>query len=172
MADFTNIRTELQQFFPTIRADFIKKIERDFVDCADMFDTHAANICYDRRYARYCVVRGYTSYDRYAENPVRTLNVPRIEKHADEYAQAQIDAFVLKLERKLSDLDEVNVDSINLHGFEFVLSGKRGDDNVTVEQRVVFKCSSKGTPFVQWPARIYVNNKFTSEKAFKEMVAA
>lgn len=93
----------------------------------------------------------------------------RIERAANEYATAQIEAFKAKLLQKLGNLTEVG--DLRINGLNFTFRAKLGDKAIYVEQTTVLKCSNKGTLFNQWPCRIYVNGKFTSEAAFKKIAA-
>jgi hypothetical protein len=97
------------------------------------------------------------------------IDEARLAKKAAEFGEDQVAGFVAKLEKKLGDLTAVEL--IRAGNGEFVIAGKLGDRAVRVDQQVVFKVSSKGTFFLQWPARIYVEGKFTPEKAFKELAA-
>ena len=116
--------------------------------------------------------RFITSYIRWADNRMAPgaageLNVERLEKHAQDFADAQVDSFIAKLEGKIGHLTDVSL-TLRNNG-EFTIRGMQGDDEVRVNQQVVFKVSNRGTFFLQWPARIYVNGKFMSEKDFKAM---
>jgi hypothetical protein len=92
-----------------------------------------------------------------------------LKKCAAEFARLSVEDFVAKLTKKLGSLTDVEVRRAD--GGTFVITGKLGDVNVLVEQNQVFKVSAQGTPFHQWPARIYVNGKFTPEASFKKLAA-
>lgn len=92
-----------------------------------------------------------------------------LAKCAAEYAEATIQSFVAKLTKKLGALTDVEVRRAD--GATFVITGKLGDKAVRVEQSQIFKVSPRGTFFHQWPARIYVDGKFTPEAAFKKLAA-
>lgn len=99
-----------------------------------------------------------------------TLNTDRLAKNAKDYAEDQVARFVIKLEKKLEDLD--TVETPNLYGdLGFNIKGTLGDRHVTVEQRCILKQSSTGKLFNQWPALIWVDGKKLSEKQFKELSA-
>jgi len=93
----------------------------------------------------------------------------RIAKESIRYAQAQVDAFKFKLNKKLADLTDI--ENLRIESTEFQFNGMFGENKVRVEQTTVLKCSNKGTLFNQWPCRIYVNGKFMSEAAFKKLSA-
>lgn len=90
-----------------------------------------------------------------------------LAKEAAQFGKDQVAGFVAKLEGKIGDLTDVSLTMRN--NGEFTILGKIGDRLVRVEQIVVFKVSSTGQFFLQWPARIYVNGQFTPEKKFKEI---
>ena len=114
--------------------------------------------------------RSYIEYDGNRTNSLANgVNLTRLQKDADEYARFAIESFVAKLTKKLAALTGVEVKRAD--GATFVITGMLGERRVRVEQTQVFKVSSKGTPFHQWPARIYVDGKFTSEAAFKKLAA-
>lgn len=54
---------------------------------------------------------------------------------------------------------------------EWIFQGEVRGRQVTVQQRRTFNWSSNGNPYMQWPARIYVDGDFTSAKVYKEMMA-
>ena len=99
------------------------------------------------------------------------LDEQRVEKFAQQNAEDQVASFTAKLIAKLGDLTDVKLVRIDLRSFEFTIVGKLDGAHVRVEQQVVFKTSIKGNHFCQWPARIYVDGKFTSEAAFKKLAA-
>jgi hypothetical protein len=94
----------------------------------------------------------------------------RLQIAGEEYAKSVVVEFISKLVKKLASVTEVEVLWAKGSG-QFTITGKMGERNVTVHQDRVFKISSKGTPFHQWPARIYVDGKFTPETEFKKLAA-
>lgn len=98
------------------------------------------------------------------------INHDWLAKSAANYGTATVDSFVAKLTKKLGCLIDVEVRRANASG-SFVITGKLGDRIIRVEQQQVFKISTHGTPFHQWPARIYVDSKFTPEASFKKLAA-
>lgn len=104
--------------------------------------------------------------------PTKLLGVKTayLNKMAAEYADQVVAAHAVKLRKKLNDLQDVTV--VHVSGAEFAIEGRLGDRNVRVEQTQIGKVSSRGTYFHQWPARIYVNGKFTPEVEFKKLEVA
>lgn len=88
-------------------------------------------------------------------------------RYATRIATESAEETIAKLTKKLGALTEAKI--TNRGGGEFTLTGMLGDRRVCVDQQRVFKFSSKGTPFNQWPARIYVDGKFTPEAAFAKL---
>jgi hypothetical protein len=118
--------------------------------------------------------RKFRSFLKYIEGnkPSRNLYEPMeidhayIEKVSQQNAEAEVASFVAKLERKFEDLDTAELNYAR--GPNFELLGSVGDVNVRIEQQMILKISKNGVLFNQFPARIYVNGKFLSEKNFKE----
>ena len=95
------------------------------------------------------------------------LDEDRLARSAVEYAENQVASFVNKIKVKLVDLTSVEIPRIN--GATFIIRGKLNGQTVRVNQNQTFNISNKGTPYHQWPARIYVDNKFTPAAAFKKL---
>ena len=140
---------------------------------------------YHRRRVARMIEQGMTSREAYAfskesysfaktdgntlSSKVVGVSEEWLAKCAAEYAQHTVSAFVAKLTKKLQTLSGVDVRRAD--GATFVITGTLGDKAVRVEQRQTMNVSPKGTLFHQWPARIYVNGKFTPEAAFKKIAA-
>lgn len=125
-----------------------------------------------RDYSKHAFASRFITWadNRMAPGCEGVVNTAWLEKNANDFANAQVDSFIAKLEGKIGHLTDC---VLQLRGNgEFTIRGMQGDEQVVVDQQVVFKVSSKGTFFLQWPARIYVNGKFVSEKNFKAAQAA
>jgi hypothetical protein len=94
------------------------------------------------------------------------LNPTRLEKNAAEYAQAQVDAWRTKIAAKMGELESAKVEWFSQSG-QFTITGVRGGKQVAIHQTRIMKTSSRGLLFHQFPARIYLDGKFTSEAAYK-----
>ena len=106
--------------------------------------------------------RPYGSVGRYE------LNAAKVAKVASEAATATIKQWEAKLVAKLADLEGGEaVRTVGSMGF--MIKGRKGDAHIGVEQTMIVNYSSKGKLFNQFPARIYVDGKFTSEAAYKRM---
>ena len=106
------------------------------------------------------------------EAPTRTTNHVYIAKQAKTYADDQIAAFTHKLLAKLGDLNDVVIHNLSPNAFTFRISGTKLGHKISIEQNRIINVSPKGTMFHQWPSRIYVDGKFTPEKAYKALEAA
>lgn len=112
-------------------------------------------------------VNGNKSHIVRAEGDKYLINYDRIKRSAIKYAQAEVDKFKFKLVNKLEDLE--NISNLRIRSGEFSFDATLNDYSVRVKQTTVFKTSSKGKLFNQWPCRIYVNNRFISEAKFKKL---
>ena len=92
-----------------------------------------------------------------------------LDKEARQFAEDQVARCIAKLRRKVEGIDALDV---RLRGVcEFTLRGTApGGEQIVVEQQSALKVSSRNTLYMQWPARIYVDGKFTSEKAFRNFM--
>jgi len=186
MNKIENIAAQFEALIPAIKANYINRARNTFkyLDEALEGDWSYNNRRRKIQASRYdplynamanithLIEREKSTSGNYISDPkVLGLDEARLEKFSTEHAEGQIASFTMKLNKKLVDLTDVKLTSIDCGRFEFTISGKLGDRKVFVEQQVVFKVSNKGTPFCQWPARIYVDGKFTSEAAFKKLAA-
>lgn len=99
----------------------------------------------------------------------KVLDKDRLRHSADQFGRDQVDSFIAKLTKKIGKLTDVNL-SWGSESGSFMIKGKLNEHEVMVKQQVVFKYSSKGNFFLQWPARIYVDGKFIPEKEFTKLV--
>lgn len=156
--------TAFADFAPTIAAQYVgyftRVATRLIGEGASRNDVHKAN----REVSQFIRFDG----DRFTSKAAG-INHTWLDKQAAAYAEQTVAAFVAKLTAKLGALSDVSV--VRADGATFVITGKLGDKLVSVKQQQVLKFTSYGTPFHQWPARIYVDGKFTPEAAFKKLTA-
>lgn len=88
---------------------------------------------------------------------------------AGAWADETIAACRDKLHAKLGDLNDAKV--LGLGSLAFDISGTRGGRAVFISQRMIHNVSTKGTVFAQFPARITLDGKATSEVAYKKAFA-
>jgi len=93
-----------------------------------------------------------------------------LAKEAEAFAHEQHASFVAKMERKLPGAVVASV--APLGGGRYIAKGQIGRFEFAVEQSAVFKMSSRDVPYMQWPARIYIDGRFMSEKAVRELLAS
>jgi hypothetical protein len=93
----------------------------------------------------------------------------KLNKAANDYAEAAVAEWLSKIEGKLGNLENTTVQSFG--GCRYTIFGTRAGKKVTIEQDVIVKSSTKGLLFNQFPARIYVDGKFTSETKYKAAFA-
>jgi hypothetical protein len=112
--------------------------------------------------------RGLVSENLTTENGAKSINGDTLARNAAAYADAAIDGWKDKINAKLGELNEADVARLN--GVAFSISGRDSvGRRIDIEQQMIFKISTLGTPFNQFPARIYVDGKFTSEAAYKRI---
>jgi hypothetical protein len=97
----------------------------------------------------------------------RTVKHDELAMFAAIYADQQVNSMVAKLEEKLVGCTDVSVPRFD--GDTFVVRARKGAHSVTLDQSRIINVSPKGKLFHQWPARIYVDGKFTSAAAFKKL---
>jgi len=100
-------------------------------------------------------------------NAPKILNEKKVEIKAAQQAHFAVAKWADKINAKLGDLSSVSINRFG--GCQFVIFGNRDGKAVRIEQSVIVKFSSKGLLFNQFPARIYVDGKFTSEAAYKKL---
>lgn len=100
-------------------------------------------------------------------NSNQFIDDAKLARFAAQQADACITSWSQKISGKLGDLEDATINRLN--GYTYSISGHRGGRAVTIEQQLIVKSSSKGTVFNQFPARIYVEGKFTPEKKYHEM---
>ena len=100
------------------------------------------------------------------------LNRKSLDYRANKFAEEQVAGFIAKLSAKLYGTTDVTVVRADTFAGRFQIRASLGGRHVYVEQDRVFKVSPKGKYFYQWPARIYVDGKFTPEEEFKSLAAA
>jgi hypothetical protein len=95
------------------------------------------------------------------------LNDERVDRFSLKQAELFAEDLIAKINNKAGEL--TNGKAIRVSGANFVITGKKGDKQVTIEQNQIINVSVKGKLFNQYPARIYVDGKFTSASKFSKM---
>jgi len=93
----------------------------------------------------------------------------KLAKAAAAYAEAAVLQWKAKIESKIGDLEQIEIK--HFAGCNYLITGHRAGKRVAIDQDVIVKTSTKGLLFNQFPARIYVDGKFTSEAKYKAAFA-
>lgn len=96
------------------------------------------------------------------------LNTEALDKEAPEWAQAIATQWADKLEGKLGK-DATGVTCHRHSDSDFTFEAGRQGHTLVVRQQRVYKISSLGTPFYQFPARMYVDGKPMPEAKVKAL---
>ena len=97
------------------------------------------------------------------------LNEERLAKVAKELGEDSVLGFVAKLISKVGEIEMTNLRFFG--GADFTIDGTVNGHDIRVEQQTVFKMSKHWTHYCQFPARIYVDGKFTPAAKFEGAVA-
>ena len=163
----TVIAKALEAFRPMIADRYAQQIRRTF---ERMVEKHGPSL--DGIYNSWDFSRTYRSL--VAQYVTRTdgvcsINEDRLAQGAAAYAEAATTEWQAKIESKLGNLELAEVR--NQRGALFVIVGRRNGHSVAIEQDMIVKFSTRGLLFNQFPARIYVDGKFTAEKKYHAMFA-
>lgn len=95
------------------------------------------------------------------------LSEAKIVAAAQAYAEAAAAEWREKITGKLGDVEYREFKLFG--GCNFLVHATRDGHDIRLDQDVIFKQSTRGLLFNQFPSRIYVDGKFVSEKAYKAM---
>lgn len=110
-----------------------------------------------------------SDYKGYA-GKVMSLDTDRLNKHAKELGESSVMGFVSKLIGKLGNIE---LRDLNFQdGADFTIWADLGGQTVRVDQQTVYKVSRNNTLYCQFPARIYVDGKFTPASKFDDAIKA
>lgn len=88
-----------------------------------------------------------------------------LRRHCDEMATDYVMKWSWKLLKKIGGMTDPKV--LSLSSWEFEITGKKDGKHVLIKQSVTFNRSRLGRLFYQFPARIYLDGTFISEKDFQ-----
>lgn len=97
------------------------------------------------------------------------LNEERLAKKAKELGEDSVLGFVHKLIVKLGNIEMTDLDFRG--GSNFTIRATKNGHEVRVAQQTVYKMSRQWTHYCQFPARIYVDGKFTPAAKFEAATA-
>mgnify|MGYP005850691339 CR=1 FL=1 len=159
----TDITAALESFRPELETRYTAHVERTLDRLIDKFGPHLRGIA---NAGEYHVWQGIVAACRRTDEGV-AVNPAQLARLAAAYAQDTLASWAAKIEAKLGDLDNARL--VRGAGADFTLSGEREGRRVVIEQQMIVNVSPRGLLFNQYPARIYVDGKFTSAKAYAEM---
>ena len=160
-AEFTDAREAL-------RADYIASVKFQWNRFFNEDGTRKDKLptMYDRSYQSLQLVRRFYANESDPRNNVYVLNTERLEQVAGEYADATFAVWVQKIAEKIGEkATDINVRYVTNNG-RYVIEATIDGIAVSLEQQKVIGTSSKGTLYHQFPARLYIDGKFTSAKKF------
>lgn len=163
-----DLNTALAAAKPAIADDFTRYVRDTFARIVELHGPKLNKVYNCWTFARVftTTIAPVVSYDA---DRIASINEAKLALIAEAYAEAAVAQWEGKINEKLGELD--NAEVTRFAGSYFTIVGQRDGKSVCIEQQVVLKASSKGTVFHQFPARIYVNGKFTSEAKYKKAFA-
>jgi hypothetical protein len=165
------LNAALEAYKPELAARYETLIRWQFGKMVQDLGPKLPNVGNDGRWARvwyntmtFLVTR---SDDQGRRLEAAILDEARLARVAAEYANDVVVSWEQKIAAKLGELESAQIK--NMGDMQFYITGIKHGHRVTIEQTVILKTSPKGVLFNQFPARIYLNGKFTSEAAFKRL---
>lgn len=96
------------------------------------------------------------------------INEDLLKAHAAEYGNTVATEWYRKMQDKLVNITDVKVSMLHGNHGDITVDGINSGKKIHINQQTVFKFSTRGTPYHQFPALIYVNGKFTPEAEYKK----
>ena len=165
-----SIREILIAEAPTFAAEFVEYYEKFYADNVEEIGHKWLSNAYDGRRERWnhVIVRCFDKGESNSfDAEYGAFNRDKLIAMGDEYGEARALEWANKIEAKLENVDGVEITNWSRGSFGF--AGTRDGKKVSLIQQTVTKVSKNGVWFHQFPARIYVDGKFFSEKAYKEL---
>lgn len=156
----TNTAAALEAFAPELAARYVRNVEATLARLVAKFGPALRGIANASEYHQWQSI--VACCRRTAEGVA--INDAQLAHLANQYAADTVAAWAAKIDAKLGELEAAEL--VRGGGMTFLLKGRKGDRLVDIEQTMIVNISPKGTLFNQFPARIYVDGKFTSAKAF------
>jgi hypothetical protein len=165
-----NLKDQLVAMQPNIEIMFASNVARMF-GLITMRRTNTFNVrrmLYDRDYPTLMAIRHMLDESDNADGTKTfALNADKVALHGKRYAEETSMMWYEKICNKLVELDDAIVTKADIH--EVRIYGNRNGKRIQMEQHIIINSSSKGKLFNQFPCRIYVDGKFTSEAKYKQM---
>lgn len=100
------------------------------------------------------------------------VDMGEVDAAAQAEAEATCLAWYKKLVGKLGAVESATLHHGGLGSYCLTVRKAGVADDIRIDQQIVWKTSTRGSWFAQFPARIYVGGKFTPEAKFKAALAA
>lgn len=166
-----DIAAALEALRPELAKIYTRQIQNAFEAAVEDHGPSLKGVYNSPRHARTfrALVAPCLTYSDNSPSAIATLNDAKVAAAAAHYAEAASQQWKDKIEGKLGELENVEIKKFG--GCNFLIKGWRAGKAVAIDQNVIVKASTKGLLFNQFPARIYVDSKFTSERAYHAMFA-
>jgi len=175
-----NMKEAMLKYAPELAKDYREFILRQFKAMQDDLGPGLAGVYSSHKWGRvFSGLRRNIKKDHPEGRPSHVLSsrdydaVPYViseealAQNAEKYGEEVALTWYNKMQSKVGGLSNVSVTD-PASGW-VILTGNHGKDKVQVRQQRIINVSSRGTPFHQFPALIYVNDKFLSEAAYKKL---
>lgn len=159
---------------PELAADWIDFVRVQFARVADA--NNGVVIAYpSSRSADYMVTRTVLAdactyvepADRWSgQKATYILEEEKLAAAGKKYGEEAALDWFFKTNEKLGDVTDIQMGEA---GANMQVVATRDDKKIVLDQQRILKTSPKGKLFHQFPARIYVDNKFYSEAAYKKL---
>ena len=172
MAKPDAIKEAMLSYAPALAKDYEDYVRRQFKAIVDDLGVELKGVYSSSRWSHpFQAIRDsiHQEVDPSGRSSTYTLDSAKLKSNAKRYGEQVSLEWYGKLREKLGELENVTVSPPN-RGGDVVVTGDHKGDKVRIDQQRIFKVSQLGTPFHQFPARIYVNDKFMSEAAYKKVV--
>jgi hypothetical protein len=170
------LRKSLEAYAPQLVERYAAMIRRQFDMLVEQFGPTMNNgrSVYNSQYCslwretvRGCCKANKVPGDLRGDKTTYSLDAAALNVRGEAYALATLEAWEAKINAKMGELTAAECH--RLDGVRFLITGKRGDLAVRIEQDMIVNVSTKGKLFNQFPARIYVDGKFISEAKYKKL---
>lgn len=170
------IHAALLARIPALAESTESLLRAQFAGLLGQFGENMKGICNSRSYSVWVnTIRGLCDRAEPSDKKpwehdrgVYTLNDEKVARAARRIAEGAATAWEAKINAKLGELDDATV---HADGVRFMISGHRAGKKITIDQDMIVNVSPKGTLFNQFPARIYIDGKFTSAANYAKVFA-
>lgn len=166
------IKQEFDKMKPAIAAGFIQRVEAAAKALTEADAWHKARDYRHTMHDAHRTAGTFAEFEQYVRDG-KFLGLRRdyLNKRAVQFADEQVDGFAAKTLKKLGELDEMKINELSANYGTFEIVGARNGHAVRVEQKQTHNYSVNGNFYLQFPARIYVDGKFTPASKFNEATA-